>query len=44
MTGFDLAWPALSYLRRGLTRRGLHAETFEGEMSSFRLGRTADAA
>ena len=44
MTGFDLSQPALSYLRRQLARRRLHAETFEAEMSDFRLGRPADAA
>jgi SAM-dependent methyltransferase len=44
VTGFDLSRPALSYLRRQLTRRGLHAETFEAEMSNFRIGGTADAA
>ena len=44
MTGFDLSQPALSYLRRRLARRRLHAETFEAEMSDFRLGRPADAA
>ena len=44
MTGFDLSRPALSYLRRRLTRRRLHAETFEGEMSDFRLGQSVDAA
>jgi SAM-dependent methyltransferase len=44
MTGFDLSQPALSYLRRRLARRRLHAETFEAEMSAFRLGRSVDAA
>ena len=44
MTGFDLSQPALSYLRRQLARRRLHAETFEAEMSDFRLGRSADSA
>jgi len=38
VTGFDLSQPALSYLRRRLARRRLHAETFEAEMSDFRLG------
>src|SRR5438445_12299108 len=37
VTGFDLSQPALSYLRRRLARRRLHAETFEAEMSDFRL-------
>src|SRR5437879_4439212 len=44
VTGFDLSRPALSYLRRQLTRSALHAETFEAEMSNFRIGGTADAA
>ncbi len=44
VTGFDLSQPALSYLRRRLARRMLHAETFEAEMSDFRLGRPVDAA
>ena len=43
-TGFDLSQPALSYLRRRLARRLLHAETFEAEMSNFRLGRPVDVA
>jgi SAM-dependent methyltransferase len=44
VTGFDLSQPALSYLRRRLARRLLHAETFEAEMSNFRLARPVDAA
>ncbi len=44
VTGFDISQPALSYLRRRLTRRRLRAETFEAEMSDFRLGRPVDAA
>jgi SAM-dependent methyltransferase len=44
VTGFDLSEPALSYLRRRLARRLLHAETFEAEMSNFRLARPVDAA
>lgn len=44
MTGFDVSQPALSYLRRRLPRRRLHAETFEAEMSDFRLDRPVDAA
>jgi len=44
MTGFDLSQPALSYLRRRLARRLLNAETFEAEMSNFRLARPVDAA
>ena len=44
VTGFDLSQPALSYLRRRLARRLLHAETFEAEMSDFRLSRPVDAA
>lgn len=44
VTGFDLSQPALSYLRRRLARRLLHAETFEAEMSDFRLSRAFDAA
>lgn len=43
-TGFDINQPALSYLRRRLTRRRLHAETFEAEMSDFRLDKPVDAA
>jgi SAM-dependent methyltransferase len=44
MTGFDLSQPALSYLRWRLARRRLNAETFEADMSDFRLGRPVDAA
>src|SRR5438128_6766137 len=44
VTGFDLSQPALSYLRRRVARRLLHAETFEAQMSNFRLGRLVDAA
>ena len=44
MTGFDVSQPALSYLRRRLTRRRLHAKTFKAEMSDFRLSRRIDAA
>src|SRR5437773_8160328 len=44
VTGFDLNQPALSYLRRRLTRRRLNCETFKAEMSDFRLGRPVDAA
>jgi SAM-dependent methyltransferase len=44
VTGFDLSKPALGYLRRRLARRRLYAETFEAEMSDFRLGRPIDAA
>ena len=44
MTGFDLNESALSYLRRRLKRRRLHAETFQAEMSAFRLSRPIDAA
>src|SRR5215831_16760769 len=44
MIGFDLSEPALSYLRRRLARRRLHAEIFEGEMSDFRVSRPVDAA
>lgn len=44
MIGFDLSEPALSYLRRRLARRRLHAETFQAEMSNFRLARPVDAA
>ena len=44
VTGFDISQPALSYLRRRLTRRRLHAETFQAEMSAFRLSRPVDAA
>jgi SAM-dependent methyltransferase len=44
VTGFDLSQPALRYLQRRLARSGLNAETFEAEMSDFRLGRPVDAA
>jgi SAM-dependent methyltransferase len=44
VTGFDLSQAALSYLRRQLKRRALHAETFEAEMSDFRIGQPVDAA
>jgi SAM-dependent methyltransferase len=44
LTGFDLSEPALSYLRGQLARRRLRAETFEAEMSDFRLSRPVDAA
>lgn len=44
VTGFDISQPALRYLRRRLTRRRLHAETFEAEMSDFRLDRSVDVA
>src|SRR5437762_578281 len=44
VTGFDISQPALRYLRRRLKRRRLHADTFEAEMSDFRVGRSADAA
>jgi len=44
VTGFDLNQPALGYLRRRLTRRHLHAETFEADMSDFRRIRPVDAA
>jgi len=44
MIGFDLSQPALSYLRRRLTRRRLHAETFKADMTDFRLSGAVDAA
>ena len=44
VAGFDLSRPALSYLRRRLARHRLHAETFQAEMSAFRLSRRVDAA
>src|SRR5438128_6522132 len=44
VTGFDLSQSALTYLRRRVARRLLHAETFEAEMSNFRLARPVDAA
>lgn len=44
MIGFDLNRRGLSYLRRRLERRRLHAETFEADMSDFRLRQPADAA
>lgn len=42
--GFDVSRPALSYLRRRLARRRLHAETFEANMSEFHLAQPVDAA
>src|SRR5438132_12037629 len=44
MIGFDLRQSAVTYLRRRVARRLLHAETFEAQMSNFRLGRLVDAA
>src|ERR1700745_2333446 len=44
MTGFDVSQPALSSLRGGLLHSRLQAETFEAEMSDFRLDRPVDAA
>src|SRR5437667_3535724 len=44
VTGFDRSQPALSYLRRQLARRRLHAKTFEADMSDFCLDRPVDAA
>jgi SAM-dependent methyltransferase len=44
VAGFDLSQRALSYLQRRLARRRLHAETYEAEMSDFRLRRPVDAA
>jgi SAM-dependent methyltransferase len=44
VNAFDLSRPALSYLRRRLARRQLHAEIFVAEMSDFYLRRSADAA
>src|SRR5438067_12014486 len=44
VTGFDLSQPALSYLGQRLARLGLDAETFEAEMSDFRIGPPAVAA
>ena len=44
VTGFDLSRPALSYLRQRLARRELDAETFQAEMSYFRVDRSVDAA
>ena len=44
VTGFDLSQRALRYLQRRLARSGLNAETFEAEMSNFRLRRRVDAA
>ena len=44
MIGFDLSRPALSYLRRRLTRRRLYAETFRADMIDFRLPDAVDGA
>src|SRR5207253_10498794 len=38
-TGFDLSRRALSDLRRRLTRRRRHAETFEAQLAAFRPSR-----
>src|SRR5438309_10397406 len=38
VTGFDLSQSALTYIRRRVARRLIHAETFEAQMSTFRLG------
>jgi len=44
MSGLDLSRPALDYLRRRLTRRGLRATLLCGDMTDFRLPRPVDAA
>ena len=44
VTGFDLSRPALEYLRRRLSRRGLRARVFRADMSAFRLRGPVDAA
>jgi|ERR1700737_2547356 SAM-dependent methyltransferase len=44
VTGFDLSQPALNYLQQCVAARGLRVETFEAEMSDFRLDRLVDAA
>jgi SAM-dependent methyltransferase len=44
LTGFDLSQPALDYLLDRLTRRGLDATVFRGDMADFGLRRPVDAA
>ena len=44
LIGFDISQPGLRYLRRRLARFCLDAETFEAEMSDFRISQPADAA
>lgn len=44
MTGLDLNRPSLDYLKRRLTRRGLHARLLQADMADFRLSSPVDAA
>jgi len=44
VTGLDLSRPALDYLGRRLTRRGLQATVLHGDMADFHLPRPVDAA
>ena len=42
VAGFDLNRPALTFLRQRLAERGLQAQIFEADMSSFRVPRKFD--
>ncbi len=44
LTAFDLNRRALGFLRKRLARQGLRAESFEADMSDFRLDQPVDAA
>jgi len=44
VTGFDLSGPAITYLRRRLSRRGLAANVFEGDMTRERVEPSVDLA
>jgi SAM-dependent methyltransferase len=44
MVGFDTNRRSIAYLRRRLSRRKLHAQVFQADMSDFRLTRPVHAA
>jgi len=44
VTGLDLCGPALDYLRRRLSRRGLKASLLQADMADFRLPAPVEAA
>ncbi len=44
VTGFDLSTPAIKYLRRRLSRRGLAANVFEGDMTCVQIEPPVDLA
>jgi SAM-dependent methyltransferase len=44
ITALDLSEPAIVYCRKRLARRGLLADVFVGDMTTFRLERKVDAA